>query len=145
MDKGIKTTLEFMDKTWKILQQAKRMLVEKKYMPHYQKYLKLSEEICPSFPFKIIYTLWYRSWPKDLDEDYFKSTWKELKKDGNEGHVKKHASSHVEGVCIEEDQMTTYDTSTKLTNEANDTIVLDGEDEDTTSCPTYDDNEKMFQ
>jgi hypothetical protein len=48
-------------------------------------------------------------------------------------------------VCIEEDQTTTYDTSSKLTNEANDTSVLDGEDEDTTSCPTYDDYEKMFQ
>jgi hypothetical protein len=30
MDKGIKTTLEFMDKTWKIIQRDKRMIVEKK-------------------------------------------------------------------------------------------------------------------
>jgi hypothetical protein len=48
-------------------------------------------------------------------------------------------------VCIEEDQTTTYDTSSELTDEVDDTSVLDGEDEATTSCPTYDDYEKMFQ
>jgi hypothetical protein len=59
-----------------------------------------------------------------------------------------HASSHVEDVCIKEDQTITYDTSSKLTDEADDTSVLDGytsdestKDEDATS---YDD-EDMFQ
>jgi hypothetical protein len=58
--------------------------------------------------------------------------------------VEEHASSHEEDVCIEEDQTTTYDTSSELTDEADDTSVLDGKDEDATSCP-YDDYEEMFQ
>jgi hypothetical protein len=106
MDKGIKTTLEFTNKTWKILQQAKRMLGAKKYMPYYQKYLTLSEEIrAKAFPFKSFYTLWYGRWPKDLDEDYFKSTTscptygQEVKKDEHEGQWRKHASSHVDQCC----------------------------------------------
>jgi len=40
--------------------------------------------------------------------------------------VEEHASSHEEDVCIEEDQTTTYDTSSELTDEADDTSVLDG-------------------
>jgi hypothetical protein len=49
-----------------------------------------------------------------------------LKRDEHEGQVEEHASSHVEDVCIEEDQTTTYDTPLEITNEANDTSVLDG-------------------
>jgi hypothetical protein len=52
MDKRIKTTPEFSDKTWKILQQAKMVLATKKIMPQYQEYLKLREEIHANFPFK---------------------------------------------------------------------------------------------
>jgi hypothetical protein len=114
-------------------------------MPYFQEYLTLSEEIHATLPFKIFYTLWYESWPKDLDEDYFKSIGQEVKKDEHEGWQEEHASSHAEEACIEEYQTTTYDTSSELTDEADDTSVLDGEDEDTTSCPTYDDYEKMFQ
>jgi hypothetical protein len=50
-----------------------------------------------------------------LDEDYFKSTGHEVKKDEHEGQVEEHASSHEEDVCIKEDQTTTYDTSSELT------------------------------
>ena len=38
MDKGIKTTPEFTDKTWQILRQAKGMLVAKKIWPQFQEY-----------------------------------------------------------------------------------------------------------
>jgi hypothetical protein len=101
----------------------------------------LGEEIHPNFPFKIFYTLWYGRWPKDLDKDYFKITRHEVKKHENEGWQDEHAYSHVEEVCIEGDQTTTYDTSSEPTDEADDTRVLYGEDEDTTYCPTYDDYE----
>jgi hypothetical protein len=68
------------------------MLVAKKIMPSFQEYLTLSEEIHASFPFKIFYTLWYGSWPKDLDKDYFKSTGQEVKKDEHEGQKEEHVA-----------------------------------------------------
>jgi hypothetical protein len=80
-----------------------------------------------------------------LEEDSFKGIGKKLKRDEHEGQMEEHASSHVEDVCMEENQTTTYDTPLELTNEADDTSVLGGKDEDATSCPTYDDYEKMFQ
>jgi hypothetical protein len=90
-----------------------------------------------------------RSWPKDLDKDSFKGTEQKLKRDEHEGQVEEGASSHVEDVCIEEYQTTTYDTSSELTDEVDDTSVLDGytsdestKDEDATS---YDDYEEMSQ
>jgi hypothetical protein len=62
--------------------------------------------------------------------------------------VEEHASSHEEDVCIKEDQTIAYDTSSELTDEVDDTSVLDGytsdestKDEDATS---YDDDD-MFQ
>jgi len=73
------------------------------YMPYYQDYLVLGEDIHATFPFKIYYTLW----PKDLS---LKSTWKKWRKDEHEGLVEEHASSHVEDVCIEEGQTKTHDT-----------------------------------
>jgi hypothetical protein len=67
-------------------------------------------------------------------------------KDECEGQVEQHASSHEEDVCIKEEQTTTYETSSELTDEVDDTSVLDGytsdestQEEDATS---YDD---MFQ
>jgi hypothetical protein len=51
-----------------------RKLEENKYMPDYWKYLTLDEDVHATLSFKIYYTLMHRSWPKDLDEDYFKST-----------------------------------------------------------------------
>jgi hypothetical protein len=77
-----------------------RKLEANKYMPDYQEYLTLGEEIRATLPFKSYYTLKYGSWPKDLDEDYFKSIGKEVKKDEHEGQVEEHASSHEEDVCI---------------------------------------------
>jgi hypothetical protein len=59
-----------------------------------------------------------------LDEDSFKGIGQKLKRDEHEGQVEEHASSHVEDVCIEEDQTTTYDTPSELTDEADDTSVL---------------------
>jgi hypothetical protein len=104
----------------------------------------LGEDICAYLPFKIYYTLKHRSWPKDLDKDYFKGTWKKLMGDEK---VEENAYNHEEDVCIKEDQKTTYDTSLEITNEADDTSVLDGytsnesiEDEDATSYDDY-----MFQ
>jgi hypothetical protein len=81
----------------------------------------------------------------DLDEDSLKSTWQKWMEDEKEGQVEERASSHVEDVCIEEYQMVAYDTPSELTNEADDTSVLDGKDEDETYCPTHDDYEDMFQ
>jgi hypothetical protein len=46
----MKTTQEYMDETWQILQQNKKKLATIKYM------------------------LEYGRWPKDLDEDSFKGT-----------------------------------------------------------------------
>jgi hypothetical protein len=69
MDKTIKTNSKLLNKTWKILQQAKMVLAKNKIMPQYQKYLTLREEIHATFPFKKFYTLSYGSWPKDLNED----------------------------------------------------------------------------
>jgi hypothetical protein len=68
-----------------------------------------------------------------------------MKEDEHEEHVEELASSHERDVFIKEDQTTYYDTSSELTDEFDDTSVLDGEDEATTSCPTYDDYEKIFQ
>jgi hypothetical protein len=116
----------------------------KKCMPYCQEYLTLGEEIRVTLPFKSYYTLCYGSQPKDLDEDYFKSTGQEVKKDERGRQLEEHAYRHAKDVCIEEDQTIAYDTSSELTDEAYDTSVLDGEDEDTTFCPTYDDYEKMF-
>jgi hypothetical protein len=63
--------------------------------------------------------------------------------------VEEHASNHEEDVCIEEDQTIAYETSLELTDETDDTSVLDGytsdestKDEDATS---YEDYEEMFQ
>jgi hypothetical protein len=92
-------------------------------MPDYREYLTLGEEIRAALPFKGYYTLKYGSWPKDLDEDYFKGTGQKLMRDEQ---VEECASNHVEDVCIEEDQTTTYDTSSELIDEADDTSVLDG-------------------
>jgi hypothetical protein len=47
-------------------------------------------------------------------------------------------------VWIEKYQTITCDTPSELTNEADDTSVLDGKDEDETYCPTHDDYENMF-
>jgi hypothetical protein len=58
-----------------------------------------------------------------------------------ESQVDLHTSSHVEDVCIEEDQTTTYE----IINETDDTSVLDGENKDKKSCPTFDDHEEIFQ
>jgi hypothetical protein len=73
-------------------------------MPYFCEYLTLSEEIHVALPFKIFYTLWYESWPKESNEDYFKSIGQEVKKDEHEGEVVKHASSHAKDVCVEGDQ-----------------------------------------
>jgi hypothetical protein len=51
MGKGIKTTSEFMDKTWQILQQIKRELAMTKYMPYYREYLVFGEEIYATLSF----------------------------------------------------------------------------------------------
>jgi hypothetical protein len=82
-----------------------------------------------------------------VDEDSFKGTGKKLKGKEYEGQVEEHASSHEEDVCIEEDQTIAYETSSELSDEVDDTSVLDGytsdestKDEDATS---YDDH--MFQ
>ena len=80
-----------------------------------------------------------------MDEDFVKITWHKSMRDEQEGQVEECASSHVEDVCIEEDQMVAYDTPSELTNEADDTSVLDGKDEDETSYSTYDDYEGMSQ
>jgi hypothetical protein len=109
----------------------------------------LDEDVCATLSFKIYYTLMHEKFPQDLDEDYFKSTGKEVKEDEHEGQVEQHASSHEEDVCINEEQKTTYETSSKITDEANDTSVLDGyisdESEKDEAATSHDDYEKMFQ
>jgi len=55
--------------------------IGKKIMPSFQEYLISSEYIHANLPFIRFYTLWYRSWPKEFDVDYFKITKHELKKD----------------------------------------------------------------
>jgi len=69
-------------------------------------------------------------------------------KDWQKRHMKERAPSHIEDVCIKEDQKT-YDTSSELFYEVDDTSVLDGytfdeltQDEHATS---HDDYEEMFQ
>jgi hypothetical protein len=59
--------------------------------------------------------------------------------------VEEHASSHEEDVCIEEAQIVAYNTPSELTDEADDSSVLDGNNEDATSFPSYDDYEEIFQ
>jgi hypothetical protein len=63
--------------------------------------------------------------------------------------VNKFAPRHIEDMCIKEDQTTTYDTSSELNNDVDETSVLDGytsnesaKDEDATSLNDY---EEMFQ
>jgi hypothetical protein len=55
--------------------QAKREITLGRSSHYYLEYLTLCDHICVSFPFKGYYTLKYKSWPKDLDEDSFKDTW----------------------------------------------------------------------
>jgi len=78
-----------------------------------------------------------------VDEDSFKGTRQKLNRNEHEGQVEEHESSHVENVCVEEDQTITYDITLELIDEADDTSVLDGYnyDEDSKSVdvedPTY--------
>jgi hypothetical protein len=67
------------------LDELLRKLEANKYMPYFQEYLTLGEEIRTALPFKSYYTLWYGSWSKDLDDDSLKSTWKKWKRDDREG------------------------------------------------------------
>jgi hypothetical protein len=55
------------------LAQLLREIEANKYIHDYRKYLTLDEDIRATLPFKKYYTLVYKRWPKDLDEDYFKS------------------------------------------------------------------------
>jgi hypothetical protein len=117
-----------------------RELKANKYRPDYQEYLTSNEKVRATLPFKSYCELKCGSCPEDLDEDYFKSTGKEVKKDEHEEQVEEHASSHEEDVFIEEDQTTAYETSSKLNDEVDDVSVLDGytfdesaKDEDATS------------
>jgi hypothetical protein len=45
----------------------------------------LDENVYANLSFKIYYTLIHGSWTKDLEEDYFKITLQEVKKDEHEG------------------------------------------------------------
>jgi hypothetical protein len=45
---------------------------------------------------------------------------------GNRDLLEVHVSKRVEYVCIKEDQTSSYDTPSELTNEAKDTSVLHG-------------------
>ena len=49
----------------------------------------------------------------------------EFEEDKHEGHLKKYAPSHTEDLILEEDQTTTYEASSELT-EANNTNALEG-------------------
>jgi hypothetical protein len=88
-----------------------RQLATIPYIPYFREYLALGEEICVALSFQGYYTLKYRSWPKDLDEDSVKSTRQKSMRDEHEGQGEERASSHVEDVCIEEDQIAAYDTA----------------------------------
>ena len=57
------------------------------------------------------FTIKYGFWPKNVDEDSFKSRGKELKKIEDKEQVEEHASSLEEKVHIEEDQVVAKDTS----------------------------------
>jgi hypothetical protein len=62
----------------------KELKAENKYRYDYQVYLTLDEKFRATLPFKDYYELKHGSCPEDLDEDYFKSTWQEVKKDEHE-------------------------------------------------------------
>ena len=109
-------------------------------MLRYQEYLASGDEICATLSFQDYYTIKHRSWPKDLDQDSLKGTGRKLKGVEHEGQVKKHASSHIEDLCIKEDQTEAY--------QDNDTSIVGGhsydgssklaKDENATACLTYD-------
>jgi hypothetical protein len=80
---------------------------------------------------------------KDMDDYPLKNTGHKVKEDKCGGKVEEYASSHEEDVCIKKYKTTTYDTPLELTDEADDTSVLDGytfdesiKDEDATSYET---------
>jgi hypothetical protein len=52
---------------------------------HYQEYLVLGEEICAAWPFKNYFTIKYECWPKNVDEDSFKSIGKKLMRSAGGG------------------------------------------------------------
>ena len=63
--------------------------------------------------------------------------------------MEEHASSHEEDVCKKEDQTIAYDTSSELSDEVDDTSVLDGytsgESTKNEYATSYDDYEEMSQ
>jgi hypothetical protein len=84
--KPIKTMLNLLRKVnLEHLDEFLRKLEENKCLHDYWKYLTLDGDVFVALSFKIYYTLIHGSWPKDLDEDYFKITWHEVKKDEHKG------------------------------------------------------------
>ena len=96
-----------------------RLAAAKNIHYHYQEYLAMGKDICVALPFKNYFTIKYGFWPKNVDEDSFKSRGKELEKSEDKEQVEEHASSLEEKVHIEEDQVA-----------AEDTRMLDGFDTD---------------
>ena len=90
---------------------SRRLAATKNMHSHYQEYLALGEDICVSLPFKNYFTIKYGFWPKNVDEDSFKSRGDELKQSEDKEQGGEHASSLEEKVHIEEDQIAAEDTS----------------------------------
>lgn len=90
---------------------SRRLAATKNMHYHYQEYLAIGEDICESLPFKNYFTIKYGFWPKNVDEDSFKSRGNELKQSEDKEQVEEHASSLEEKVHIEEDQVAAEDTS----------------------------------
>ena len=54
------------------------------YLPRYQEFLALGDEVCAALSFQDYYTIQFGSQPKDLDEDLLKRIVGEEKKDEHE-------------------------------------------------------------
>jgi hypothetical protein len=108
---------------------SRRLAATKNMHYHYQEYLAIGEDICASLPFKNYFTIQYGFWPKNVDEDSFKSRGNELENSEDKEQVEEHASSLEEQVHIEANQIATEDTSVSDGFDADGEGVLASNDE----------------
>ena len=74
---NMKTVRRILTRNW-------RRLVVLQYLPRYQEYLALGDEVCATLSFQDYCAIKFGSQPKDLDEDLLKGIVGEEKKDEHE-------------------------------------------------------------
>jgi hypothetical protein len=94
-------------------------------MAYCDKYEKLDKETHANFSLEDYITIKKGDWPKFQTKASLKSIGQKVK-DECEEQVEQCAYSHEEDVRIKEEHRSTYETSSELVDEVDDTSVLDG-------------------